>query len=135
MYNWKDITASDIQLFMGHVIMSILKKSALHSYWNKSTLSSTPFLWKYMSCNKFQSILWHLHVNNTSNNPPPGCEGHDPLARLRNGFQMAQNNFKAAYCPGSDVVVDESMCGFHGRVKFLQYNKSKPNKFHIKLFI
>ena len=81
MYNWKDINAWDIKLFMGHVIlMSIVKKSALHSYGNKSTLSSTPFFGKYMLHNKFQSILWHLHVNNTSNNPPPGCEGYDPLA-------------------------------------------------------
>ena len=33
------------------------------------------------------------------------------------------------------MVVDESTCGFCGREKFLQYNKSKPNKFHIKLFM
>ena len=136
MYNWKAINALDIKHFMGHVIvMSIVKKSALHSYWNKSTITSTPFFGKYMSCNKFQSILWHLHVNNTSNNSPPGCEGHDPLAQLWNVIQMAQNNFKAAYCPGSDVVVDKSMCSFYGHVKFLLYNKLKPNKFHIKLFM
>ena len=48
---------------------------------------------------------------------------------------MAQDNFKCVYVCGGDVVVDESMCSFHGRVKFLQYNKSKPNKFHIKLFM
>ena len=45
------------------------------------------------------------------------------------------NNFKAAYFPGSDVVMDESTCGFCGRVKFLQDNKLKPNKFHIKFFM
>ena len=66
---------------------------------------------------------------------PPGCPGHDPLARLRNVISVAQNNFKHVYVCGGDVAVDKSTCGFRGRVKFLQYNKSKPNKFHIKLFM
>ena len=48
---------------------------------------------------------------------------------------MAQDNFKRVYIPGIDVAVNESTCAFRGRVKFLQYYKSKPNKFHIKLFM
>ena len=48
---------------------------------------------------------------------------------------MAQDNLKHVYVCGSNVAVDELTCGFHGRVKFLHYNKSKPNKFHIKLFM
>ena len=48
---------------------------------------------------------------------------------------MAQDNFKCVYVCGGNVVADELMCGFCGRVKFLHYNKSKPNKFHIKLFM
>ena len=48
---------------------------------------------------------------------------------------MAQYNFKIVYCPSVDVAVDESTYPFCGRVNFQQYKKSKPNKFHIKLFI
>ena len=48
---------------------------------------------------------------------------------------MAKDNFKHVYVCGGDVAEDESMCGFYGRIKFLQYNKSEPNKFHIKLFM
>ena len=136
LFNWKDVNASDIKLFMAHVIvMSLVRKSAVHSYWSRSTLSHTPFFGKHLSRNKFQTILWHLHFNDISGNPPPGCAGHDPLSRIRNVISMAQDNFKHAYVCGADVAVDESMCGFRGRVKFLQYNKSKPNKFHIKLFM
>ena len=110
---------------MAHVIaMSLVQKSALHSYWSRATLSH----------NKFQTVLWHLHFNDISRNPP-GCPGHDPLACLRNVISMVQDNFKHVYVCGADVSVDESMCGFCGRVKFLWYSKSKPNKFHIKLFM
>ena len=120
---------------MAHVIvMSLVQKSAVHSYWSRATLSHTPFFGKYLSCNKFHTILWHLHFNDIRHNSPPPtprCPGHDPLACLRNVISMAQDNFKPVYVCGGDVVVDESMSGFHGRVKFLQYNKSKLNKFQL----
>ena len=134
LYQWKDVNSLDIEIFMAHIIvMSLVRKSAVHSYWSRNSLSHMPFFGKYLSRNKFQNILWHLHLNNIADNPPPGCPGHDPLAWLRNIITMAQDNFKRV--PGIDVAVDESTCTFRGRVKFLQYNKSKPNKFHIKLFM
>ena len=136
LYQWKDVNSTDIKIFMAHIIvMSLVRKSAVHSYWSRNSLSHMPFFGKYLSRNKFQNILWHLHLNNIADNPPPGCPGHDPLAWLRNIITMAQDNFKRVYIPWIDVDVNESTCTFHGRVKFLQYNKSKPNKFHIKLFM
>ena len=94
-----------------------------------------PFFGKYLSRNRFQTILWHLHFNDVSSNPAPGLPDHDPLAHLRNIISMAQYNFKCVYIPSANVAINESTCVFRGRVKFLQYNKSKPNKFHIKLFM
>ena len=93
------------------------------------------FFGKYLSHNKFETILWHLHFNDVSSNPAPGLPDHDPLAHLWNIISMAQYNFKPVYIPSADVAINESTCAFQGRVKFLQYNKSKPNKFHIKLFM
>ena len=70
LYKWKDVNASDIKIFMAHVIiMYLVQKSAVHSYWSRATLSHTPFFGKYLSCNKFQTILWHLHFNDISGNP------------------------------------------------------------------
>ena len=44
LYKWKDVNASDIKLFMAHVIvMSLVWKSAVHSYWSRATLSHTHF--------------------------------------------------------------------------------------------
>ena len=136
LYQWKDVNSSDIKIFMAHIIvMSLVRKSVVHSNWSRNSLSHMPFFGKYLSRNKFQNILWHLHLNNIADNPPPGCPGHDPLAWLRNIITMAQDNFERFYIPGIDVAVNKSTCAFRGRVKFLQYNKSKPNTFHIKLFM
>ena len=42
LHSCKDINATDIKLFMAHVIvMSLVQKSAVHGYWSKKTLSHT----------------------------------------------------------------------------------------------
>ena len=136
LHSRNDLNAADIKLFLAHVIvMSLVHKCAVHGYWSKNTLSHMPFFGKYLSRNKFQTILWHLHFNDVPSNPVPGLPGQDPLAHLRNIIAMAQYNFKHVYIPSANVTIDESTCTFLGRVKFLQYNKSKPNKFHVKFFM
>ena len=87
---------------------------------------------KYSTRNKLQTILWNLHFNDVSSNPAAGLPGHDPLGNI---IAMPQYSFKHVCIPSADVTIDESPCAFQGRVEFLQHNKSKPNKFHIKLFM
>ena len=42
---WRDINASDIKIFIAHLlVMSSVHKTALHNYWSTTTLSNTPFL-------------------------------------------------------------------------------------------
>ena len=80
---WRDVNESDINIFIAHIlIMSSVRKPALHNYWSTKTLSRTPFFRMYLSRNKFQDILWNLHVADTTNNPPPGMPNHDPLAKV-----------------------------------------------------
>ena len=81
--NWTDITLFDIKLFIAHnIIMGIINMLDLEKYWNTNKNTKIPFFGKYMSRNKFQSILWNLHVVDDSNNPPFGSPGHNPLAKL-----------------------------------------------------
>ena len=44
-------------------------------------------------------------------------------------------NFCLHYTPAKYISLDESTMAFKGCVKFLQFNPSRPNKFHIKLFM
>ena len=80
---WRDVNESDIKIFIAHIlIMSSVRKPALHNYWLTKTLSRTPFFGTYLSRNKFQDILWNLHVADTTSSPPPGLPNHDPLAKV-----------------------------------------------------
>ena len=134
---WKDLNSSDIKIFIAHIlVMSSVRKPALHNYWSTTSFSRTPFFGQYLGRNKFQDILWNLHVvSDTSSNPKPGLPNHDPLAKVRPLINMCQDNFKITYKPGENIAIDESTMAYKGRVKFLQYSKSKPNHFHIKLFM
>ena len=115
---WRDINASDIKIFIAHLlVMSSVHKTALHNYWSTQTLSCTPFFGQYIGRNKFQDILWNLHVCDTTNNPPPGSPNHDPLAKVRPLLQMCQTNFRLRYTPGSTISLDELTMAFKGRVR------------------
>ena len=71
----------------------------------------------------------------TSANPPPGLCYRDPLAKVQPHVTMCQDNFKLTYKPGQNILIDKSTLAYKDQVKFLQYSKNKPNRFHIKLFM
>ena len=133
--SWSDASVGDIKMFMAHIlIMGLVKKPDVEKYWNTKTKAKVPFFGQYMSRNRFQALLWNFHVNDDSDNPPPNTPGHDPLSKLRPFVDMVERNFIYAYKPSKALSFDEACCPFKGRLKFRVYNKSKPNRFHIKLF-
>ena len=120
---WRDVNELDIKIFMVHIlIMSSVRKPALHKYCSTKTLSRTPFFGTYLSRNKFQDILWNLHVADTTNNPPPGMPNHDPLAKVRPIITMCQNNFRLRYTPSEFLAVDESTLAL--KVKYTKFFKN-----------
>ena len=133
--SWVDTTPSDIKLFIAHtLIMGLVKKPDLEKYWNMKSKTNILFFGQYMSRNRFQSMLWNFHVNDASQNPPPGRPGHDPLCKIRPFVDMLERNFMYAYKPSKALSFDEACCPFKGRQRFQVYNPMKPNRFHIKLF-
>ena len=63
----------------------------------------------------------------------PG-NGHDALAKVRSFVDMLNRNFRRAYKPDRDISVDEGCLPWRGRLRFKQFNPSKPAKFHVKLY-
>ena len=115
--------------------MGIVRKPEMESYWRKETeLCRTPFFGRYMSRDRFQSILANLHFVDDSTNPAFGEEGYDPLAKHHPFVTMCSDNFKFTYKPGRDLSFDEGCCPWKGHLHFRCYNPTKPAKFPIKLF-
>lgn len=133
--SWKDVTEAELKVFVGHLLlMGILRKSEIEKYWKTSGVGVTPFFGKFLSRNRFTSILSNLHICDDRQNPPFGSPGHDPLAKIRSFASMCEENFKFTYTPKRDLSLDESCCPWKGRLRFKVYNPRKPARFHIKLF-
>ena len=115
---WRNIKASDIKIFIAHLlVMRQVNKTALHNYWSTKTLSQTSFFGQYIWRNKFQDILWNLHICDITNNPTLRSPNHDPLAKVRPLLEMCQRNFHLCYTPGATILLDESMMTFKGRIR------------------
>ena len=123
-------------IFLGHnIIMGLVKKSDLEKCWSTNSKTRIPLFGKYISRNKFQSILWNLHISDDTGNPPCNQQGHDPLAKLWDFVDMIDQNFLFAYKPCQSLLFDEACCPFKGWLCVQVYNPMKPNISHIKLQI
>ena len=79
-------------------------------------------------------LLSNFHCAPDYNNPQKGQPGHDPLHKIRPIVNMCKNNCHLKYRPSRFISFDEGSCGFRGRVKWLTYNKDKPQKWGMKIF-
>lgn len=57
----------------------------------------------------------------------------DKFAPIRKIWDLIIDKCRNLYKPGSYITIDEQLVGFRGRVPFLTYIPSKPNKYGIKI--
>ena len=122
--------------------MTHLRKHVLEDYWRQDDLLATPVFKKFMSRDRFTSILRFLHFAN--NEPDDEDEEQDEPARprvddriykVRYVFEALKEKFRTSFKPFQKVVIDESLVLFRGRLAFKQYIPSKRHRFGIKLFV
>ena len=127
--NLEDTSLDEMKVFVAHlIVMGILKKNSLEQYWSRDSILNMPYFGHYMSRNRFQNILWNLHISDPDEtNPQKGEADHDPLFLVRLMVDMMLRNFHTKYRPGKELSLDESMCPFKGRSPFqvLQPQKAK----------
>lgn len=139
--SWVDMTLGELKVFVAHlIIMGLVRKPDIEMYWSGAAFTKTPFFGVYLSRDRFQNILSNLHICDDTENPAPGQTSdngrkkHDPLAKIRSFIDMMDRNFLQVYKPLQDISIDEGSMPWKGRLKFKQYNPSKPARFHVKLF-
>ncbi|XP_069176049.1 piggyBac transposable element-derived protein 4-like [Procambarus clarkii] len=93
-------------------------------------LVPSPVINRYMLQDRFHLILRHLHFENNANE-----DRHDRLWKVRKVFSDLRGKFRDYLVPGQNVVIDESLVLFKGRLAFKQYIPSKRNRFGLKFFV
>lgn len=127
---WKEVTRNEMELFIGLLIwMGMVDMPSIESYWKTSLLYRNSVAPLAMPRNRFQSILrvWHFADN-------ADCMANDRLCKVRPLIDLLIAKFQNARIPGENLVVDETMVPFRGRLKFRQYIPGKSHRYGVKLF-
>ena len=94
MGSWYDLTKEELKAFIAMIIlMGIIHKPNVNSYWSMDELFATPSFSQIMSRDRFKLILKFLHFNDNS------TYDRDRLHKVRPLLDMLRNRFRTAYRP------------------------------------
>lgn len=127
---WTDTDPEKIRRYLGVVItMGLSRQPTIRHYWSKSEIYGVPLIRAAMPRKRFEELTRYLIFCNNGRMDPK-----DRLFKIRQLVNIFNRNFSSALIPAKDIVVDESMVGFRGRVSFRQYMKGKASKYGIQVF-
>ncbi|KAJ8949794.1 hypothetical protein NQ318_000492 [Aromia moschata] len=94
------------------------------------SFEETPIFSQVMSRDRYFQILRFLHFCDNDN-----IDKNDRLYKIRCVVDHFKNSFKNSLYPFQNLVIDESLMLFKGRISFCQYIPSKRHRFRIKFFV
>ncbi|XP_031338615.1 piggyBac transposable element-derived protein 4-like [Photinus pyralis] len=128
---WKDIDLPELSIFLAlTMLMSRNKKLDMKEYWSKDPLLNSPIFGKQMPRDRYLQIKRCLHFADNENAPT-----NNRLYKIETLLQMIKKRLADLFHPFQDLVIDESMVLFKGRLSFKQYIKTKRHRFGIKLYV
>ncbi|XP_025196777.1 piggyBac transposable element-derived protein 4-like [Melanaphis sacchari] len=128
---WYDTTSEEMYLFIAiNMLMARNKKLELREYWSTDALLYTPIFGQIMSRNRYQILLRYLHFTNNDHQV-----AGDRLYKIQMVLTEVKKNFRDAMIPFQNLVIDESLLLWKGRLSFKQFIRTKRHRFGIKFFI
>ncbi|KAI5728181.1 hypothetical protein M8J77_012602 [Diaphorina citri] len=127
---FEQTTAEEIRrFFFLAMYMGLVKLGAIPDYWSTSPLYNLGLPRKVMTRNRFQTLLKYVHFADNAQIQPG-----DRLGKIKILTDLIQKKFKALYCPGEEIVIDESLIPWRGRLLMRQYIPNKAHRYGVKLF-
>lgn len=129
--SWEMMDDQDIWRVFGLVLlMGLVKKPTLRSYWSTESIFSTPIFNQTIGRDRFFTHLGAIHfVNNTDD------RNDNKMFKLGPVLQLICNRLSSVFHPGKFLSLDESLVKWKGRLSFRQYIPSKRSRFGIKLYV
>uniref|UniRef100_A0A8C5QF35 PiggyBac transposable element-derived protein domain-containing protein n=1 Tax=Leptobrachium leishanense TaxID=445787 RepID=A0A8C5QF35_9ANUR len=100
------------------MLMGIIEKPSIRSYWSCSPICSTPIYPQSMSRRRYENILRFMHFSDNSLCPPREHPQFDRLYKIRRLITHFAASFAEAYTPGRNICMDESLMKYKGRLGF-----------------
>lgn len=108
--------------------MGLVPMPKISSYWSKDDIYHNKFVSSLMPRDRFLSLLRYLHFADNE------TAGEDRLHKLKPLLNKLLSNFQSVLLPGREIIIDESMIPWRGRLIFKQYIPNKTHKYGVKLY-
>lgn len=128
---WSDTDWEEMYLFLAvTMLFTRQKKLSIKEYWSTDPLMFTPIFGNTMSRDRYLLLLRYLHLCSNELQPTG-----DRLYKIQMVIDDLKKNMREVYYPFQNLVIDEELLLFKGRLSFQQYIPSKRHRFGIKLFV
>lgn len=112
------------------MLMARNKKLDMKEYWSTDPLLNTPIFGSIMSRNHYFYLLRVLHFCNNEYQEP-----NNHLFKIEMVLDEIGANYQVSLSPFQNLVIDESLVLWKGRLSFKQFIRTKRHRFGIKIFI
>ena len=130
LLEWKPTNIDEMSKFFGIILtMGMVNMPSSDCYWSKKKIYAYDFVRSNNAISRFFLLLRILHFNDNET-----VVHKNRLHKVEPIPEMLSNNFKSVYSPGEQLVVDESLVPFRGKIIFRQYIPGKSHKYGIKLY-
>ena len=127
--HWHETSPAEIRKFVGIILyMGLVHKSEIYQYWSKSVLYNDQLIPSIMTRERFELLWGMIHFSDHQVN-----DESSRLHKIEPLITHLLTRYQAMYEPGENIVLDESMVPFRGRLLFRQYLPGKAHKYGIKL--
>jgi len=106
--------------FLGLIInMGVIHLPYVKDYWSQQFECRVPSFGEVFTRKHFLKIFWMLHLETVS------TSDHSLRTRAQkvsNFLKYIDARFREHFIPGQNLLVDESVVGFKGKISFITYN-------------
>jgi hypothetical protein len=130
---WEPVRGEEIYVALGLMkLMGIVQKPTIKSYFSKDPFLETPIFYQTMTQDRFELTTKFLHF--TDNSTRDTYTGPPKLLKIQPILESLNNKFQSANLPAENIVIDELLTLWEGRLGLKQYIPLKSANFGIKTF-
>jgi len=133
--NWVDTTCDELKvLFALFIYQGIVQKPEIELYWSTKPLLETPYVRMIMTEKRFNLLLKCLHFTDNNSMPNFTSDAEKSFWKIKKFFDALIERFSTVYIPEAEVVIDESLMLWKGRLAIKQYIPLKRARFGLKTY-
>ncbi|XP_055083259.1 piggyBac transposable element-derived protein 4-like [Periophthalmus magnuspinnatus] len=139
-FKWEDLTVKDFYIFLSIILfMGLVPVPQRSDYWRARWPYNFPFPRKSMTRDRFEAIMWSLHLSNLKEDEENERKKHTPdydrLQKIKPLYTDIIHACRSFFQPYQHISIDERMVATKARISIKQYIKNKPIKWGYKLFV